>query len=129
MLSLLVIGLSGCGGDDKEKDSESVVCTQEIKNGISVFVFDAETNTPISCDSMVEINEGSYSEMITDVNLSDGEGNCLDTGPLQGAAERAGDYMVTVSKAGYQDYIDTNVVVSEGVCGVIPVELEVYLER
>ena len=129
LLSALVLGLSACGGDDKEKDAESVVCTQEQSPGISVTVFDAETNLPISCGATVVINDGNYLETVTEVNLNDSDGNCLDEGPLQGAIERTGDYMVTVSQTGYQDFIDTNVMVSEGVCGVVPVEIKVSLSR
>ena len=116
--------LTGCSGDDIR---DGILCPAVVKPGIEVFVFDAETRGAISCGSVVTIEDGDFSETIVDVNRFDGSGNCDDEGPLQGAFEREGSYTVTVSKEGYEDYVDSSVEVESDVCGVITVEIGVYL--
>lgn len=123
---LLASTIMGCG---KDEDENGTVCLQVISPGIAVYVFDKETNSPISCNSSVVIGDGSYTETITEVSLQDGDGNCVDEGPLEGAFERAGSYTVIVSKEGYQDFIATDVNVIEDVCGVITLSIEAHLSK
>ena len=59
---------------------------------------------------------------------------CMDDGYFKhsltffGAAERAGTYRITVSKAGYQTWTRTGVQVTADVCHVHPAQAEARLQ-
>jgi hypothetical protein len=46
---------------------------------------------------------------------------------FSGAWERSGNYIITVSKPGYQTYTSSVITVTSDVCHVIPQQIEVVL--
>lgn len=146
LILLVLLSVVGCGGKNspfeiEEEDSELLEteevevdadydnCTDDWRAGIKVYVFDKETEEPISCGSSIIIGDGDYTETVTETNLFDGDLNCDSRGPLEGAHERRGIYTVIVSKLGYQDAIFTDVEVTRTICHVNTVDIEAYLSK
>ena len=111
--------LSACGGDST---NDGVVCTLELRPGITIEVLDA-TAAAASCGAQAVITEGVYSETAQNTTIP-----CVDTVRLMGAFERRGTYNVTVSKPGFQPAVFNNVVVTADVCHVVTVNLTAQLK-
>ena len=109
--------LAGCGGDSAN-ERDQVVCTTELRPGITVTVQDA-SGAPASCGAQAVITAAGYSETVQNPA---GPG-CVNSLVLSGAAERPGQYTVTVSKQGFPNVVFNNVAVSADVCHVITVPL------
>ena len=112
-LGFLVLSCSGT--------SEEIFCTEEAKAGLNVSVTLAESssNIPISEDVTVVATDGNYSETLSFYNPQN---------PVfSGAYERAGTYIITVTKPGRQTYISQPIVITRDECHVIPKNITVLL--
>lgn len=121
-MALLLVSACG-GGSDREPEPIPVACTPSVDPGILIRVTDNASGNPISCGARALVTAGTYSETLDN---PPGPG-CLDALMLSAAFERPDTYAVTVSKAGYLDFIINDVVVTAGVCHVIAVTVEARL--
>lgn len=102
-----------------DEDSEdTIVCTTEFVYGLKVTVKDAQTNSILTDGVTVTAVDGSYSENLELLEFYDF---------FLGAGERPGNYVITVSKSGYQTYISNTVSLTADVCHVIPQQLVIEL--
>ncbi|HEY5648470.1 MAG TPA: hypothetical protein VIU33_03155 [Nitrospiria bacterium] len=125
--SLLVLMVLGGCGDLTSSDSipQPPACAAVVGPGIMIEVFDSETGEHASCGARALLEDGDFLE---EIENAAGE-NCFDTTILMGAFGRIGTYDITVSKAGYRDWIRTDVEVTSGVCGVLPTRLQAHMEK
>lgn len=115
VVSCLVLGagLVGCEG----AYGPDPVCTLIARPAVTVTVEHAETGEPVD-DALVVAREGTFADSArTIVSGAD----TVDSVGL--ASERAGTYEVTVEAEGFSPWIETGVLVEEGVCNVETVEL------
>ena len=127
----MVAAVLGCSHRSTEAQganplTSGLVCTDELRAGITVEVRDAATGAPAACGASGEARDGDYIASLTD------EGRCV-TAPqtwayLTGAWERAGIYTVTIRKPGYRDWVRDQVVVIADLCHVHPMTLQANLE-
>ena len=128
MLVITVLGCSHRSGENQERSpfASGMVCTDELRAGITVEVRDALTGTPAACGASGEARDGTYIAPLTD------EGRCTEApmtwAYLTGAWERAGVYTVAIRKPGYRDWVQEQVVVTADACHVQPVSLQANLE-
>ena len=106
---------SSCDNDD-----EQIYCTQQFVYGLNVVVLDATTGNPIFQDIEVKATDGSYNEIL---ELIPG----LEYS-FAGAGERAGTYIITVTKSGYQTYTSELTIITRDECHVIPQSITVNLQ-
>jgi hypothetical protein len=100
----------------------SRACTEEASVGIEVVVRDALTGARL-CDAAIVAIDGSYRESLYYVGL------CTFAYPYGGAVERAGNYRLEVSQAGYiSKSIDGVSVVQQNDCHVRTQQLTVDLD-
>ena len=104
--------------------SEGEGCTPNVKPGLSINVFDAETGLPAGCGASAVVTEGSYLEQMT----IEATPICVDTSHMVAAYERVGTYQIVVSKPGYLDETvsDVDVVMTDG-CSVDTTVVNVML--
>lgn len=115
-LVILIAFLSfACSGDD----SNEVICTEDIRAGLAVTVKDAGNGAILIGGVTVTATDGAYTE-----ELESTFGNSVFTG----AYERAGNYVLTVSKEGYQTFTSETIEVGEDECHVITEEVTVVLQ-
>ena len=130
VIVVVALGLSfvACGaeqGDPAVDQTGVVLCTLETFSGLSVEIRDAVSGAPGACGASGTLEEGAYVEALTDA------GQCRripDSPYLWGAFGRAGTYRVTVTKPGYQTWVQEPVIVAFDGCHVIPVVLQANLE-
>lgn len=114
LLFVSILAMS-CNSDD---DNDTFYCTEEFVFGLNVNVKDAVSGAFLGEGVTVRAVDGSYSETL----------QLVETLPtFVGAGERAGNYVVTVSKDGYQTYVSSTVKVERDRCHVITETLEVVL--
>ncbi|UOK43080.1 MULTISPECIES: hypothetical protein [Flavobacterium] len=101
-----------------DHDDNQVNCTQEARAGLNVTVQDAVTHAVLTEDVAVFVTDGPYYETL---KLFPG------TDVFSGAWERKGNYLLTVSKEGYQTYTSETITVGADVCHVIPQIITVQL--
>jgi hypothetical protein len=111
-----VFFISSC----EDNDDNQIFCTDQFVYGLNVIVLDAVTGNPIFQDIEVKAVDGAYQELL---ELVPG----LEYA-FVGAGERAGTYIVTVTKAGYQTYTSAPIVLARDECHVIPQSLTVNLQ-
>lgn len=105
-----------CNDDDHYRNYP---CTLEARAGLNVTV-SLNGNPDITADGIaVTARDGNYIEDLFP--------NIPDTPNFSGAYERPGNYIVTVSKQGYQTYTSSVVRVEADRCHVIPEQLSVNL--
>ncbi len=120
----VVLGLLyGCSAEITE-DGRVVVCTTQVVPAIEVAVFEQETGFASACGATVTIEDGNFTQSLT----NDDSSNCNDNFIFAMADEREGSYDITVSKAGFQDWIQRDVRVTSNVCHVNTVTVQAYLE-
>jgi len=102
-----------------EDNDDQIFCTDQFVYGLNVIVLDASTGNPIFQDIEVKAVDGMYQEIL---ELVPG----LEYA-FVGAGERAGNYVVTITKAGYQTYTSAPIVLTRDECHVIPQSLTVNL--
>ena len=103
-----------------DNDDNQIYCTDQLVYGLNVIVLDASTGNPIFQDIQVKAVDGTYQEIL---ELVPG----LEYA-FVGAGERAGNYVVTITKAGYQTYTSEPIVLTRDECHVIPQSLTVNLQ-
>ncbi len=103
-----------------EDNDDKIFCTDQFVYGLNVIVLDASTGNPIFQDIEVKAVDGTYQEIL---ELVPG----LEYA-FVGAGERAGNYVVTITKAGYQTYTSAPIVLTRDECHVIPQSLTVNLQ-
>ena len=102
---LAVTLVTGC------KDHE-VVCPLVLSPGVAVEVRDAFSGATIASGSKLVAQAGAYADSMSfPVGQPD-----LNSAHLTGAY-RPGVYTLTVTKTGYQPWVQTNVVVTAAGCG------------
>lgn len=100
-------------------------CSDEARAGIIVTVRDAQTGEALADSALGLAYEGTFVDTLRQIprlpvfNLSE----------LVGVYERPGIYTVVIRRQGYQEWMQTNVVVKRDECHVIPVALLALLER
>ena len=103
-----------------DNDDNQIFCTDQFVYGLNVIVLDAVTGNPIFQDIEVKAVDGAYQEIL---ELVPG----LEYA-FVGAGERAGTYVVTITKAGYQTYTSAPIILTRDECHVIPQSLTVNLQ-
>lgn len=103
-----------------DNDDNQIFCTDQFVYGLNVIVLDAVTGNPIFQDIEVKAVDGTYQEIL---ELVPG----LEY-VFVGAGERAGTYVVTITKTGYQTYTSPPIVLTRDECHVIPQSLTVNLQ-
>ena len=103
-----------------DNDDNQIFCTDQFVYGLNVIVLDASSGNPIFQDIEVKAVDGTYQEILELVPSSEYA--------FVGAGERAGTYVVTVTKAGYQTYTSAPIVLTRDECHVIPQSLTVNLQ-
>jgi len=104
----------------EDNDDNQIFCADQFVYGLNVIVLDASTGNPIFQDIEVKAVDGTYQEIL---QLVPG----LEYA-FVGAGERAGNYVVTITKAGYQTYTSAPIILTRDECHVIPQSLTVNLQ-
>ena len=100
-------------------DDETIFCTTEAVAALNVTVRLGDSTTPTSEGVTVVATDGDYSETLLVQDT---------TNPVFiGAFERQGNYIVTVSKEGYQTYTSEMTIITRDECHVIPELINVTL--
>ena len=105
-IALAAVLVTGCWGQE-------LVCPQILTPGVAVEVRDAFDNSTIASGSKLVAQAGAYADSMS---LPVGQPE-LNTAHLTGAYQ-PGTYTLTVTKTGYQPWIQTNVIVTAARCGV-----------
>lgn len=107
--------LSTCEDDDDNQ----IMCTEEARAGLNVTVSLGAMSSLAGTGVTVIAKDGNYSETLNYYNELD---------PIfSGAYERPGNYILTVSKQGYQTYTSSVISVTRDECHVIPQKIHVTL--
>ena len=115
LVGLLLLGiLSGC-----DPSSGPVMCTRELRYGISMEVINATSRIPSAAGATMTLSEANYLESTVGIE---------DTAVLFGAPEREGTYTVSVARSGYHTWVQSHVVVTADECHVQTVSLTAQLE-
>ncbi len=102
-----------------DDDNNQIVCTQEVKAGLAVTV-SLGSESSITADGVTVVaTDGNYSETLSVINSADRM--------FFGAWERTGNYVITVSKEGYQTYTTAPITVTADQCHVITELIHVSL--
>jgi hypothetical protein len=101
-------------------DDNQIFCTDQFVYGLYVIVLDSSTGNPIFQDIEIKAVDGTYQEILELVSGLEYA--------FVGAGERAGTYVVTITKAGYQTYTSAPIVLTRDECHVIPQSLTVNLQ-
>jgi len=122
---LFLLGIAGLlGSGCTLLTDDGHVCTANIVEGLNVAVRDSVTGIAAGRGAFVGAREGAYSELLQFL------GAVIPTDSLTfvGATERAGTYLITVTKAGYLTWVRTGVKVVADECHVHPVTVDVRLQ-
>lgn len=116
---LLFISLVAISCNSNDDSTDVVNCTEEFVYGLNVNVKDATTNSVLVDGVTVKAVDGTYSETLEVVeNIS----------IFLGAGERVGNYVVMVSKEGYQTFTSEVVTVKADQCHVLTKTVDVELQ-
>jgi hypothetical protein len=103
----------------EEDDDKQIMCTEEARAGLNVTVSLGTISSLAGTGVTVIANDGNYSETLSYYNELD---------PIfSGAYERPGNYILTVSKKGYQTYTSGVITVTRDECHVISQKIHVTL--
>jgi len=112
---LPLVFLSTCEDDEDNQ----IACTEEARAGLNVTVSLGAMSSITGEGVTVVAKDGNYTETLTYFNAQD---------PIfSGAYERSGNYILTVSKEGYQTYTSGVISVKRDECHVIPQKIHVGL--
>lgn len=117
MLFLSILAISCNSNDDNDGQTN---CTDVFMYGLNVTVKDAVTDVTLQEGVLVKAVDGSYEETLQ-----------VEENPsavFVGAGERAGSYVLTVSKAGYQTFTSQTITLTADECHVIGQEITVELQ-
>jgi hypothetical protein len=101
-----------------------VICTADFRYGMSIYVRDSASGAGLASGSTVIVRDGSFVDSLTTAF----PGSQAADGPFVSAGERAGNYTVTVRRAGYRTWIQAGIVVKADECHVIPVQVVARLQ-
>ncbi|MFT3794442.1 carboxypeptidase-like regulatory domain-containing protein [Flavobacterium sp.] len=119
LLCLSSLLMSHTCTDDDRYYYHDYPCTEEARAGLNVNV-SLNGNPNVSADGItVTARSGNYIEDLFP--------NIPDTPSFSGAYERAGNYIITVSKQGYETFVSNPVRVERDECHVIPRIISVNL--
>ncbi len=105
-----IVGLGGCSGGN---------CSDgPVAFGIGVVVTDATTGSRV-CDAVLTASDGTYTETL---RPNGPPADCSFYG-----VGRAGTYDLRISRAGYVDALERNVIVAQNGCGIRSVDVNVRL--
>ena len=124
LLIIFIILFSGCR-EETTSEGENITCTLVAIYALKIEVFDQETGSAISCGASALIQDIDYEEEVVNKSGS----SCKITLSLVGALERDGTYTVTVSKEGYNEWTQSDIVVTKNICHVNPITLQAYLSK
>ncbi len=119
---LVLLGLLGSGCTLLSENDRA--CTLILAHGLNVTVRDSVTGIAAGRGAIVGARDGAYSELLQFL----GEVIPSDSLTFLGAPERAGTYLITVTKAGYLTWVRTGVQVVSDECHVHPVTVDVRLQ-
>lgn len=108
-----------CNNDDNSNDGQTN-CTDQFVYGLHVSVKNAVTNATLQEGVLVKATDGSYVETLQT------EGN--SSAVFVGAGERAGNYILTVSKEGYETFTSEVITLERDECHVLSKEITVALQ-
>lgn len=114
LLAALVLPAASCG--------VGLSCTDIFFYGLTVTIKDDATDQTI-CDATVSAVDGAYSEQLMPQSI--GASGCT----YGGAGERAGTYILTAKKSGYQDTVKTDNVVTADACHVKPITVALRMRK
>lgn len=117
LLFVSLIAIS-CNNND-DSSTADVNCTDVYVYGLNVNVKNAITNANLVDGVLVKAVDGTYSETLETVE---------SVPTFIGAGERAGNYVITVSKDGYQTYTSPVVKVDSDECHVLTETLNIALQ-
>jgi hypothetical protein len=115
-----LVGAAGCS--IVSDPFNGTVCTTDFRYGITVHVLDSLTNAPAASGAKLVAKSGTYADSTTGTFPG-------STDALVAAGEHSGTFTVTITKAGYKDWVKTGVVVGKGECHVEPVTLTALLQK
>ncbi len=123
LLLMPVIMASSCENEMIEKDKpldDGIMCTLEAKAGLNVNVSLQNSSNLEQTGITVTAKDGLYTEIL------------VAYPPHQlffnGAYERKGNYIISVSKAGYKTFVSNVIGVTKDSCHVIPQIVNVVLQ-
>lgn len=106
-----------CNDDDR---SDGINCTLEARAALNVTVSLGDSSANVSEGITVVATDGDFSETLQ--TFIEGDPT------FSGAYERTGNYILTVSKEGYQTYTSAAIAVTKDRCHVIPRIVHVTLQ-
>jgi hypothetical protein len=101
-----------------------IACPQILSPGVAVAVHDAATGALTASGAKLVAQAGSYADSMSFPVAP----AAYDAAHLTGAY-RAGVYTLTVTKAGFQPWVQSNITITAARCGVNLVELDALLQR
>lgn len=101
-------------------EKEEVFCTEELRAGLTVSL-SLENSSHTSLEGItVTATDGDFTEALMTVEVTDFN--------FHGVFERAGSYVVTASKEGYQTFTSNAMTVAEDECHVITKNIDILLK-
>ncbi|MEX1189936.1 MAG: hypothetical protein WED33_11805 [Bacteroidia bacterium] len=115
MLFSALIFISGC------ERNKIVLCTEEIKAGINVFVNDSESLQILIQDVEVKAITGNHEEVLLRP--------ISDASPFTGAYEKPGIYRIVTNSPGFHPDTLDPIIVDKDDCHVIPQIVYIKLRK
>lgn len=116
MLFMSILAISCNSSDD---NNGATNCTDIFVYGLNVTVKDSLANEILQEGVIVKAVDGIYEETLQSEQST--------SAVFVGAGERAGNYVLTVSKPGYETYTSGVITLTADECHVIPKEVAVAL--
>ena len=128
--AILCMLLAGCLSACEHQATETT-CSASYDWGLAVQVKDSATGAWAASGARLEIRDpqGDLVSSVLAMSEFPPDHPELDARALTGAGEQAGTFKVTVTKAGYQDWIQRDVIVRRNTCHVERTELTALLQR
>jgi hypothetical protein len=120
---LLVVSLGGC---KRTTEPGLVVCDLNAVPGIVVDIYDAVSGVPVADSASGTVVDGTYSDSLRPHAF---DSSSMVLVARAAAYERAGTYLVSVQRAGYQQWTRSAVQVTKNVCHVNTVTLQADMNR
>lgn len=111
----LALSLGGC---DEPVLPPEIVCTAQVVSGIHLTVLN-ELGQAAAEGALGIAVDGEFVDTLRVISADE----------MQGVDERPGSYDITVAKIGYVSWSTMGVIVTADECHVIPVHLDVGLEK
>ena len=116
MLFMSILAISCNSSDD---NNGATNCTDMFVYGLNVTVKDSLTNEILQEGVVIKAVDGIYEETLQSEQST--------SAVFVGAGERAGNYVLTVSKPGYENYTSGVITLIADECHVVPKEVAVAL--